>query len=136
MATAHLPTRAVLSVTGADRVAFLNGLVSNDVAEAAPGRAVWAALLTAQGKWLADFFVFSDNERLLLDCEAAQAAMLVPRLSRYKLRADVAIAPTGLQVYAAWPAPAPAGFGRTRSAPARSRLARAGGVAARHHRGG
>ena len=45
-----LPGRAVLSVTGADRVAFLNGLVSNDVADVAPGRAVWAALLTPQGK--------------------------------------------------------------------------------------
>ena len=55
-----LPDRGVLEVAGEDRVAFLQGLVSNDVAEAAPGRAVWAALLTPQGKWLADFFVFSD----------------------------------------------------------------------------
>ena len=60
---AHLPGRAVLSVTGTDRVAFLNGLVSNDVAEAASGRAVWAALLTAQGKWLADFFILADGGR-------------------------------------------------------------------------
>ena len=108
--TARLSDRAVLSVTGADRVAFLNGLVSNDVAQAAPGRAVWAALLTAQGKWLADFFIFSDNQRLLLDCEAAQAAMLAPRLSRYKLRADVAITLTDLQGFAAGPQPAPGGL--------------------------
>jgi folate-binding protein YgfZ len=104
-----MPDRAVLSVSGADRVSFLNGLVSNDVALAAPGRAVWAALLTAQGKWLADFFIFADGERLLLDCEAAQAAMLAPRLGRYKLRADVAIAPTDLRVFAAWGGPAPEG---------------------------
>ncbi len=107
---AHLPSRAVLAVTGADRVAFLNGLVSNDVADAAPGRAVWAALLTAQGKWLADFFIFADGERLLLDCEAAQAAMLAPRLGRYRLRANVAISPTDLRVYAAWGGPAPSGI--------------------------
>ncbi len=100
--TTHLPARAVLAVSGMDRVAFLNGLVSNDVAEAAPGRCVWAALLTAQGKWLADFFVFSDGARLLLDCEAAQAAMLAQRLGRYRLRADVAIAPDSLRVYAVW----------------------------------
>ena len=99
---AHLPDRAVLSVAGADRISFLNGLVSNDVALAAPGRAVWAALLTPQGKWLADFFVFSDEDRLLLDCEAGSAAMLVQRLSRYRLRADVAIAPTSLRVFAGW----------------------------------
>jgi hypothetical protein len=99
---AHLPTRAVLSVAGTDRVSFLNGLVSNDVAEAAPGRAVWAALLTAQGKWLADFFVQAAPDRLLLDCEAGQAEMIATRLSRYRLRADVAIAPTALRVFAAW----------------------------------
>jgi folate-binding protein YgfZ len=99
---AHLPDRAVLALSGADRVGFLNGLVSNDVAQAAPGRAVWAALLTAQGKWLADFFIFAEADRLLLDCEAAQAPMLLQRLQRYKLRADIALAETALAVHAAW----------------------------------
>ena len=55
---AALPGRAVIELAGEDRVGFLQGLVSNDVAEAAPGRAVWAALLTPQGKYLADFFIF------------------------------------------------------------------------------
>jgi folate-binding protein YgfZ len=99
---AHLPDRAVLALSGADRVSFLNGLVSNDVAQAAPGRAVWAALLTAQGKWLADFFIFADADRLLLECEAAQAPMLRQRLQRYKLRADIALAETALRVHVAW----------------------------------
>ncbi len=99
---AYLPTRAVLSVSGADRVGFLNGLVSNDVALAAPGQAVWAALLTPQGKWLADFFVLADRDRLLLDCEAGLATMLAQRLSRYRLRADAVVAPTGLHVFAGW----------------------------------
>ena len=99
---AALPDRTALEVTGADRVAFLQGLVSNDVAEAAPGRAIWAALLTPQGRWLAEFFIFSDGERLLLDCEAALAADLARRLSRYRLRSAVQIAPASLQVYAAW----------------------------------
>jgi folate-binding protein YgfZ len=99
---AHLPDRAVLALSGADRVGFLNGLVSNDVAQAAPGRAVWAALLTAQGKWLADFFVFAEADRLLLECEAAQAPMLLQRLQRYKLRADIALAETALRVHVAW----------------------------------
>jgi len=99
---AALPDRAVLALRGTDRVPFLNGLVSNDVAAAAPGRAVWAALLTAQGKWLADFFIFADGERLLLDCESAQAPMLLQRLLRYKLRADIALERTDLAVFAAW----------------------------------
>lgn len=99
---AVLPQRAVLAVTGQDRVEFLQGLVSNDVAEAQPGRAVWAALLTPQGKWLADFFILPDGDRLLLDCEAAQREMVRTRLSRYRLRSKVALADAGMEVYAAW----------------------------------
>jgi len=99
---ALLPDRSVLEVTGADRVTFLNGLVSNDVAQAAPGRAVWAALLTPQGKYLADFFILAEPDRLLLDCAASQAALVSARLLRYRLRADVAIAPAPLAVHAAW----------------------------------
>jgi tRNA-modifying protein YgfZ len=103
---AMLSDRGVIAVEGKDRVAFLQGLVSNDVAAAAPGRAVWAALLTPQGKWLADFFIFADGERLLLDCERAQIAMLIQRLSRYRLRMEVVLAEApDLHVYAAWPAP-------------------------------
>lgn len=83
-------------------MAFLQGLVSNDVATAAPGRAVWAALLTPQGKWLADFFIFSDGARLLLDVEAEQAGMIARLLSRYRLRSKATIAPVPLAVYAAW----------------------------------
>ncbi len=89
--TASLPERGVVEASGADRVAFLQGLVSNDVEQAAPGRAVWAALLTPQGKWLADFFILADGDRLLLDCERAQAPMLVQRLGRHRLRARAAL---------------------------------------------
>lgn len=113
----NLPERGVVTVAGPDRVAFLQGLVSNDIGNAAPGNAalgnaVWAALLTPQGKWLADFFVFSDADRLLLDCEAEQVAMLVQRLSRYRLRMDVRIAGAPeLKVYVEWGgAPSPTGI--------------------------
>jgi len=100
---AALPRRAVLAIEGEDRVSFLQGLVSNDVTEAAPGRALWAALLTPQGKWLADFFIFADGDRLLLDCERGQAPDVLQRLSRYRLRSRVALsAANDLSVYAAW----------------------------------
>jgi folate-binding protein YgfZ len=99
---AALPGRAVLAVSGADRVTFLNGLVSNDIATAAPGQAVWAALLTPQGKWLADFFVFATAEALLLDCEAERLPLLRERLARFRLRAAVTLEPAPLLVHAAW----------------------------------
>ena len=107
---AALPHRAVLAIEGEDRVAFLQGLVSNDVATAATSHAVWAALLTPQGKWLADFFIFADGERLLLDCERDQAPDVLKRLSRFRLRSKVALrAADELSVYAAWNGPPPGG---------------------------
>jgi len=104
---APLPDRTVIELTGVDRVSFLQGLVSNDVTEAVPGRAVWAALLTPQGKWLADFFILAEGERLLLDCEAGQAAMLAQRLSRFRLRAKVQVQSVPLLVHVAWGGTAP-----------------------------
>jgi len=100
---AALPDRGVVELTGEDRVTFLQGLVSNDVAGAAPGCAVWAALLTPQGKWLADFFIFADTGRLLLDCEQEQIPMIMQRLTRFRLRSKVTLRVADeFGVYAAW----------------------------------
>ena len=88
MPIATLPDRAVLELAGEDRLAFLQGLVSNDVTQ--PGL-VWSALLTPQGKWVADFFTLQDGERLLLDVEAGQAAAITQRLMRFRLRSRVAM---------------------------------------------
>ncbi len=100
---APLPQRGVIAVEGEDRVAFLQGLVSNDVEAVGPGHAVWAALLTPQGKWLADFFIFADTDRLLLDCESEQIPMLLQRMSRYRLRMKVTLrADPDLFVSVAW----------------------------------
>ncbi|WP_159999922.1 folate-binding protein YgfZ [Roseomonas sp. 18066] len=103
MPIAPLPDRAVIEIAGEDRIAFLQGLVSNDVAAVAPGRAVWAALLTPQGKWLADFFFLAGTDALLMDCVADQAPTLVPRLSRFRLRSRVTLTPRPeLGVLAGW----------------------------------
>jgi hypothetical protein len=88
---AVLEDRAVLEVGGEDRVAFLQGLVSNDVAKAAPDRALHAALLTAQGRYLHDFFLFAHGPLLLLDAEAARREDLRRRLALYRLRSKVTL---------------------------------------------
>lgn len=91
--------RAVIAVGGADREMFLQGLVSNDVRRAGPARAIWAALLTPQGKYLHDFFLVGqgdgDTGRLLADCEADRRADLLRRLKLYTLRARVDLADCG-----------------------------------------
>jgi folate-binding protein YgfZ len=89
---AVLEDRGVLEVSGADRRDFLQGLVSNDVAKATSERALYAALLTAQGKYLHDFFIVAIGESLYLDGEAARLADLQRRLGLYKLRAKVSLA--------------------------------------------
>ncbi len=87
-----LKTRAVLSVSGPDARKFLQGLVSNDVEKVAPERAIHAAFLTAQGKYLFDFFIAEVAGALLLDCEAERLADFQKRLRLYKLRSKVEIA--------------------------------------------
>lgn len=90
-------TRAIISVTGGDREGFLQNLVTNDVARARGGLA-YAALLTPQGKYLADFLLKGEADRLLIDVAAALAPALLQRLSMYRLRADVALAPLDMGV--------------------------------------
>jgi folate-binding protein YgfZ len=86
-----LEDRGVLAVSGADRRSFLQGLVSNDVEKLAPDRALYAALLTAQGKYLHDFIMADEGEAIWFDAEAARLADLRRRLSIYRLRAKVAL---------------------------------------------
>ncbi len=87
----RLTTRGVIAVSGPDRVAFLQGLVTNDVTLAGPDRAVYAAFLTPQGKFLHDFILVAIDDAILLDCEAERRDDLVRRLKPYRLRAKVGL---------------------------------------------
>lgn len=98
-----LPPRRLLRISGEDRQGFLQGLVSNDVAKATPARAIWSALLTAQGKFLHEFFIVEQEGAYLLEAEADRIDDLKRRLSLYRLRAKVAIeAVEGWTVAIAW----------------------------------
>lgn len=91
--------RRLYQITGADALPFLQGLVSNDVMPLAKATGiVWTALLTPQGKYLADFLVVNTSEALLLDIKDSLAETTLQRLSMYKLRSDVAFAPSALIV--------------------------------------
>lgn len=87
-----LADRAVIRVSGPDRVSFLQGLVSNNIETITANTSGYGALLTPQGKFLFDFFVYQqDEESLLIECErgedGARAAELFKKLRMYKLRA-------------------------------------------------
>ena len=85
-----MPERTVISISGDDRISFLQGLVTNDVAKAADG-IIYTALLTPQGKFMADFFVIGQDNRLLIDVATSHVQMLGQRLMMYRLRAAVEI---------------------------------------------
>jgi folate-binding protein YgfZ len=87
--------RSVLTVDGAEARSFLQGLVSNDVTRVSPERAVYAALLTPQGRFLHDLFIGEAGGALVIDCETDRRADLLKRLSLYKLRAKVTLADAG-----------------------------------------
>lgn len=93
MTATRLSDRAVIRLGAQDEAedvrGFLQGLVTNDVNGKLP---VYAALLSAQGKAMFDFIVWSDADDILLDCEAAVADDLAKRLSLYRLRRKIDIA--------------------------------------------
>ncbi|HEY2758975.1 MAG TPA: folate-binding protein, partial [Pseudolabrys sp.] len=93
MQAALLSDRGVIKVAGDGARAFLNGLVTNDAAKIAPGSPRFAALLTPQGKIIADFILAEapaeDGGGFFLDCPKALAPALVEKLNFYKLRAKV-----------------------------------------------
>lgn len=97
--------RAVLRMAGADVRDVLQGVVTNDVARLAPGHAVYAALLTPQGKYLFDFFLLDGGEgAVLIDVARERAEALAARLRMYCLRRDARVegeAPLGAALV--WP---------------------------------
>jgi folate-binding protein YgfZ len=90
---AWLPERSVLELRGREARSFLNALVTNNVSKATGERAIYAALLSPQGRYLHDFFI-AQGERpdaLWLDAERAGLGELKRRLETYRLRAEVKI---------------------------------------------
>lgn len=91
-------SRVILSLTGSDRLKFLQGLVSNDLHKLDESGILYAAFLTPQGKYLADFFLIAAPEAVLVDVKDTHADLLQERLTHYRLRADVQINRSDLQV--------------------------------------
>ena len=88
---APLPDRGVVAVDGPDALSLLQGLITNDVRRLDTAPAMFAGLLSPQGKILFDFFVMRTPEGVLLDVVRDCAGDLVKRLSMYRLRAAVTI---------------------------------------------
>lgn len=87
-----VPQRGLIHIEGKDRVEFLQRIISNDINLLKTQPAVYACLLTPQGKFLHDFFVSEGPESLIIECEGKDRAQdLFERLNKYKLRSDICI---------------------------------------------
>jgi folate-binding protein YgfZ len=103
----RLDDRALISVSGKDSEALLQGLVTTDLGALALDEARPGALLTPQGKILFDFLVSRDGEALRLETSRDQAEALLKRLTMYKLRSAVELSLLA-------PAPVAVAFGEER----------------------
>src|SRR5689334_16207644 len=79
-ATVRRLDRGVLAVSGADRAAWLQGLLTNDVEGLKEGESRYSAYLTPQGRMISDMNVIARGDRILLDVPAPLAASLRDRL--------------------------------------------------------
>lgn len=87
-----LSARAVIAITGDESRSFLQRVITKGPEGLPEGGALFSALLTPQGKVLADFIVFDDGEGgLLIDAPFSEAEGLVKRFSLYRLRAKAEI---------------------------------------------
>jgi tRNA-modifying protein YgfZ len=108
MKAALLPDRGVVKVAGDGARNFLHGLVTADVLELKSGEARFCALLTPQGKIIADFMVAAapaeSGSGFFLDVARSLTMALVEKLNLYKLRAKVIVEDLSetLGVLAAW----------------------------------
>ncbi len=89
-----LSNRGAVRIRGQDKLAFLQGLITNDVNKISTDQAIYAALLSPQGKFQYDLFIVAsaaNDDAWLIDCDRDRAEMLIKRLSLYKLRSDVTL---------------------------------------------
>jgi len=83
--------RGRLCVLGPDRVKFLNGQVTNDVARLPVGGGCYAALVNAKGKFESDLFIYRLAEEILLDFEPGLSTAIAARLEKFVVAEDVQV---------------------------------------------
>src|SRR6266478_554136 len=87
-----LSLRAKISLTGEDRVRWLNGMVTNNIRDLAPGRGVYAFLLNPQGHILGDLYAYNRGESLLVDTDRSQVEKILGVFDKYIIMDDVEVA--------------------------------------------
>jgi aminomethyltransferase len=95
-----LPDRAWLSLTGSDRVRWLNGMVTNNIRDLSAGQGVYAFLLNAQGRILGDLHAFNRGDSILVETDRSQLAKLRETFDHYIIMDDVEVSDASGQIAA------------------------------------
>ena len=88
----YLKSRAKISLTGGDRVRWLNGMVTNNIRDLEVGRGVYAFLLNPQGHILGDLYAYNRGDSLLVDTDEAQLEKILAVFDKYIIMDDVEVA--------------------------------------------
>jgi tRNA-modifying protein YgfZ len=100
--TGSIEPRAQIAVAGNDRRAYLQGLLTNEIAALAPGTGCYAAWLTPQGRMLTDMHVLESGDMILLDVPEDQLQPTLQRLDQFLFSEDVQLADLGGSLRAVW----------------------------------
>ena len=100
---AKLTSRSAISISGPDRVGFLQNLITCDVEGLSKDSTAFGALLTPQGKILFDFLIHHSGNSFLIDLRSEQAEDFAKRLTFYRLRAAVDIERLNDDIIVSWP---------------------------------
>ena len=92
--------RAKISLTGGDRVRWLNGMVTNNIRDLGLGRGVYAFLLNPQGHILGDLYAYNRGESITIDTDAAQIEKILATFDHYIIMDDVEVTNLSEQVTA------------------------------------
>ena len=87
-AAVNLSARAKWRLSGADRVRYLNGQVTNDVRAVSPAKTLYACVTDVKGRVCGDVFIHATDDALLLDADADLRETLGMRLERYIVSDD------------------------------------------------
>jgi folate-binding protein YgfZ len=86
-----LSARAKITLTGGDRVRWLNGMVTNNIRDLAPGRGVYAFLLNPQGHILGDLYAYNRADSIVIDTDQSQSEKLLATFDHYIIMDDVEV---------------------------------------------
>jgi len=90
----QLSGRAKISITGGDRVRWLNGMVTNNIRDLAAGHGVYAFLLNPQGHILSDLYAYNRGDSITIDTDRSQVEKLLTTFDHYIIMDDVEVAET------------------------------------------